>query len=82
MILIKLISTQIAGEVQVVTVAQRAQDALATNIWLTLLYMLVVLAGVGALVAFLGMGLIYAERKIAARFQAGPRFCRRRSGRV
>lgn len=73
-ILIKLISTQIAGEVQVVTIAQRAQDALATNIWLTLLYMLIALAGVGALVAFLGMGLIYAERKIAARFQCrlGP----------
>jgi NADH-quinone oxidoreductase subunit H len=33
-----------------------------------------VLAGIGALVAFLGMGLIYAERKIAAGFQCrlGP----------
>jgi len=68
----------------VTTVAQRATDAL-TQDWvvagwalpgwvLTVVYMLASLAAVGGLVAVLGMGLIYAERKIAGHIQArlGP----------
>lgn len=63
-----------AAPVKVVTVSQRAAGALESNIWISLGYMLVALVAIGALVAFLGMGLIYAERKIAARFQCrlGP----------
>ena len=68
----------------VTTVADRATDAL-TQDWvvagyalpgwvLTVVYMLAALAAVGAMVAVLGMGLIYAERKIAGHIQArlGP----------
>ncbi len=65
---------EITAPVKVVTVAQRAASALESNIWLSLGYMLIALVAIGVLVAFLGMGLIYAERKIAARFQCrlGP----------
>jgi NADH-quinone oxidoreductase subunit H len=68
------ILARLTGAAEVVTVAQRAANVLETNIWLSLGYMLVALAAIGALVAFLGMGLIYAERKIAAHFQCrlGP----------
>jgi len=64
----------ITAPVKVVTVAQRAASALESNIWLSLAYMLIALVAIGVMVAFLGMGLIYAERKIAARFQCrlGP----------
>lgn len=59
---------------EVVTISQRAADTLESNIWLSLGFMLLALIAVGAMVAVLGMGLIYAERKIAARFQCrlGP----------
>ena len=61
-------------DVKVITVAQRAADTIESNIWLSLLFMLIALVAIGAMIAFLGMGLIYAERKIAARFQCrlGP----------
>lgn len=56
------------------TVAARAAEALPDNPWLAVLYMALALAGLGALVSALGMGLIYLERKIAAHFQCrlGP----------
>lgn len=56
-------------------IADRAAQALADgNWWLPPLYMATALAGVGGLIAFLGMSLIYAERKIAGHFQCrlGP----------
>ena len=58
----------------VVTVADRAARALAENPWMSLVYMAVAMAAIGGLVTVLGVGLIYAERKIAARFQCrlGP----------
>jgi NADH-quinone oxidoreductase subunit H len=58
----------------VVTVANRAADALSSNIWISIGYMLISLVAIGALVAFLGISLIYAERKIAGHFQCrlGP----------
>jgi NADH-quinone oxidoreductase subunit H len=57
-----------------VTIADRASAALETNAIVCIAYMLLAAAALGALVAALGMGLIYAERKIAARFQCrlGP----------
>ena len=59
---------------EVVTVAHRASAALNTNILVSIGYMLLALVALGALVAGLGVSLIYAERKIAARFQCrlGP----------
>jgi NADH-quinone oxidoreductase subunit H len=58
----------------VVTIADRASTALETNVIVCIAYMLLAVAAVGASVAALGMGLIYAERKIAAHFQCrlGP----------
>jgi NADH-quinone oxidoreductase subunit H len=62
------------GVFNIVTVASRAANALDSNIWISAGYMLLSLAAIGALVAFLGVSLIYAERKIAAHFQCrvGP----------
>jgi len=59
---------------EVVTVADRAFAALETHVVVSIAYMLLALAAIGAMVAALGMGLIYAERKIAAHFQCrlGP----------
>ncbi len=56
------------------TVAARAAEALPDNPWLAVAYMAIALAGLGALVSGLGMGLIYLERKTAAHFQCrlGP----------
>jgi len=58
----------------VTTVAGRASEALAANPWASVGYMVLAMAVVGGMVAFLGMGLIYAERKIAGHFQCrlGP----------
>jgi NADH-quinone oxidoreductase subunit H len=58
----------------VTPVAERAAESLASNFWLSVGYMALGLAGIGGLVAALGMGLIYAERKIAGHFQCrlGP----------
>ena len=59
---------------EVVTVANRASAALSTNILVSIGYMLLALVAIGALVAGLGVSLIYIERKIAAHFQCrlGP----------
>ena len=59
---------------EVVTVSNRAANALDSNIWATLGYILLSLVAIGALVAFLGIALIYVERKVAAHFQCrlGP----------
>lgn len=56
------------------TLATRAAESLDTNVWMSLVYMAVALGAISALVTFLGLALIYAERKIAARFQCrlGP----------
>lgn len=62
------------GAAEAVTLANRAAKSLDSNVWAALGYMLVSLVGIGALVAFLGMSLIYVERKVAAHFQCrlGP----------
>ena len=59
---------------EVVTIADRAAAALGTNVIVSIAYMLLAMAAIAASVAALGMGLIYAERKIAAHFQCrlGP----------
>jgi NADH-quinone oxidoreductase subunit H len=68
-------ATEAAGASPVKTVATRAADALAGQDWLWMgVYMLISLVAVGGLVAFLGMSLIYFERKVAGHFQCrlGP----------
>ncbi len=52
------------------TIAQRAAEALPEHPWLAAGFLLLGLAGMGAFVAGLGLTLIYAERKIAAHFNA------------
>jgi NADH-quinone oxidoreductase subunit H len=66
--------TSILAITNTVTVADRAANSLTSNIWISLGYMLLALVAIGALVAGLGVSLIYAERKIAAHFQCrlGP----------
>ena len=56
------------------TVADRAADALPSGLLVPVLYMALSLLVVASLVGVLGMGLVYAERKIAGHFQArlGP----------
>jgi NADH-quinone oxidoreductase subunit H len=56
------------------TVADRAWDALPHSVWLSIGYMAMSMIAVAGLVAFLGMSLIYAERKVAGHFQCrlGP----------
>jgi NADH-quinone oxidoreductase subunit H len=68
------LATASQAPVQVVTVADRASAALGTSLIVSIAYMLLAMAAVGASVAALGMGLIYAERKIATHFQCrlGP----------
>ncbi|MCC6486010.1 MAG: NADH-quinone oxidoreductase subunit NuoH [Candidatus Hydrogenedentes bacterium] len=56
------------------TLADRAVDSVPHSLWLTAGYFLLAVVGVAALLSFLGMALIYIERKIAAHFQCrlGP----------
>jgi NADH-quinone oxidoreductase subunit H len=56
------------------SLSHRAGAALPGHPWQALGYLALALAGLGALVAGLGMGLIYVERKVAAHFQCrlGP----------
>ena len=56
------------------TVSQRATEALPDNIWISIAYMAAALAAVAGLITFLGLSLIYVERKLAAHFQCrlGP----------
>lgn len=56
------------------TLAQRAAGSAPHSLWLTAGYFLLAVVGVAALLSFLGMALIYIERKIAAHFQCrlGP----------
>ena len=56
------------------TVAQRAAESAPVNLWFTAGYLLVSIIGVALLLSFLGMALIYVERKVAAHFQCrvGP----------
>lgn len=67
-------TAQTAVPPTVTTVAKRALEALPSNVWVSAAYMALSMAAIGGLVAFLGMFLIYAERKIAAHFQCrvGP----------
>ena len=70
-----IVAAEAAGASPVKTVATRAADALAGQDWLWMgVYMLISLVAVGGLVAFLGMSLIYVERKVAGHFQCrlGP----------
>jgi len=66
--------TTSAAATDVITLADRASAAVDTNIWLSILYMVLALVSIGALTAVLGIVLIYAERKIAGHFQCrlGP----------
>ena len=59
---------------QAKTIAQRATEALPDSVWFALGYMVLGVVGVAAFIAVMGMGLIYAERKIAGHFQCrlGP----------
>ncbi len=56
------------------TVAERASESLDTSLWAVAAYMVLALLAVVVLVTLLGLVLIYAERKIAGRFQCrvGP----------
>lgn len=62
------------GAFDVKPVAQRAAEALPQHVWLSVGYMALAMAAIGGLAAALGVGLIYAERKIAGHFQCrlGP----------
>jgi NADH-quinone oxidoreductase subunit H len=64
----------IASTWESVSLSERAAQALPHSVWAAAGFMLLALGGMGAFVAVLGMGLIYAERKIAAHFQCrlGP----------
>ena len=72
--MMNMICTADAGLWHVKTLATRASDYLPGSPWLSLGCLLLGMVGVGALVAGLGIVLIYAERKIAAHFQCrlGP----------
>lgn len=63
-----------AGPYAVKTVADRAAAALPTNPLAAVLYMVLALLVVASLVGFLGMFLVYVERKLAGHFQCrlGP----------
>ncbi|MEW6750341.1 MAG: NADH-quinone oxidoreductase subunit NuoH [Candidatus Latescibacterota bacterium] len=63
-----------AADWGVKSVAARAAEVLPANPLVAAAYMAASLSAVGALIAVLGMGLVYLERKIAARFQCrlGP----------
>jgi NADH-quinone oxidoreductase subunit H len=63
-----------AGAFKTLSVAQRAQDSLREHPWIAVGYMLLALVAIGAMVAFLGVSLIYIERKVAGHFQCrlGP----------
>jgi NADH-quinone oxidoreductase subunit H len=69
-----MISGQLPGISEVVTLSNRAAGAVDHNVWATIGYMLVAMVSIGAMVAFLGMSLIYMERKVAGHFQCrlGP----------
>ena len=64
----------ILATTDVITVASRAANALDSHIWIAIGYMLASLVAIGALVAFLGVAMIYVERKVAGHFQCrlGP----------
>ncbi len=59
---------------EAVTFSDKANELLSDNFWLAAGYMLAVILGAVAFLSVLGMGLVYAERKIAAHFQCrlGP----------
>ncbi|MCC6154970.1 MAG: NADH-quinone oxidoreductase subunit H, partial [Candidatus Hydrogenedentes bacterium] len=56
------------------TIAQRAAESAPENLWVVAGYFLASIVGVALLLSFLGMALIYIERKVAAAFQCriGP----------
>ncbi len=59
---------------EILTLSDRAAQALAENPWEAAGYTLLALGGTGAFLSLLGMALIYVERKVAAHFQCrlGP----------
>jgi len=59
---------------EVKTLAQRAAEALPDNVWGSVGYMVLGTLAIAALIAILGMVLIYVERKVAGHFQCrtGP----------
>ncbi len=58
-----------ASAFAVKTVADRAAENLNSHPWVSVLYMVVALIAMALMVPVLGLVLIYAERKVAARFQ-------------
>lgn len=73
-VILQLAAVQASDVSGLKTVAQRAAEALPQSPWLAAGYMVLSLVAIAALVAFLGMSLIYAERKVAGHFQCrlGP----------
>ncbi len=72
--LVSLAMTAASGAIETRSIAQRAAQSAPENLWITTGYLLGSLLGVVALLTFLGLALIYLERKIAAHFQCrlGP----------
>ncbi|MFC2074813.1 NADH-quinone oxidoreductase subunit NuoH [Bdellovibrionota bacterium] len=58
----------------VVTLSQRASEVLGESIWLSALYLVLIVVGLAAFLALIALYLVYAERKIAGHFQCrlGP----------
>lgn len=56
------------------TIAQRAAESAAENLWITVAWIIGSMIGVVVVLSLLGMVLIYVERKVAAHFQCrlGP----------
>lgn len=59
---------------KITTLAQRAEQALLTDPFLSLFYIILSLAGVAGFVTLLGLIFVYVERKVAAHYQCrlGP----------
>ena len=72
--LVSLAMTAASGAIETRSIAQRAAQSAPENLWITTGYLLGSLLGVVALLTFLGLALIYVERKVAAHFQCrlGP----------
>lgn len=68
------IAAAAGGAWTVKTVAARAAESLDASPWMAAGYMVLSLGAIAGLITFLGLSLIYVERKLAARFQCrlGP----------
>lgn len=70
----QILLNAIAAAFEPSTIAERALQSAPENIWITAGYFAGAMVGVALLLSFLGMALIYIERKVAAAFQCriGP----------